>query len=90
MFVNLDQLPPGKHLFTVCVTDQPVGTPADEIGYDEIDVVADHGANAFTVVGSMREEDRRDYAGQRVIGVIDQSASHVLLQDPDSEIRVVL
>ena len=89
MFVNLDQLPPGKHMFTVYVTDQPVGTPQDDLFYDEVDAVADHGANVYTIVGSMRREDLEAYDGQRVIGIADQSGGFLVLQDSDSTLKVV-
>lgn len=88
MFVNLHNLPPGKSLFTVCVTDQLPSTPVSELCYDEVDVVADTGADAPAVVAAMSDEDRDAYDGQRVIGVIDQWSSYIVMQDPDSDLRV--
>jgi hypothetical protein len=82
MWMNLDQLPAGKSMYTIAVTSDPVDTPREDVCYDEIDVVARRGATITDVVEAAREEIARDYADCRVIGVSDQSDGYVMWQDP--------
>lgn len=84
MWMNLDQVPAGKHMFTVAVTESPVDTPADEIGYDEVDVIAPSRSTAREVVALA---DLEGYEHCRVIGVSDQSDGYVMWQDPKGDLR---
>lgn len=86
MWMNLDQLPAGKSMYTIAVTDQPLDTPADEIAYDEIDVVTSSRATAQEVVAAAKDE-LEEYEGVRVIGVSNQSAGYVLWQDPNGDLQ---
>lgn len=84
MFMNLHTLPVGQHMYTVAITDQPAD--ADDIFYDEVDVVAPARA---TIQEVLLAADLSGYGGQRVIGVVDQSDPYVLMQDTASEIVVL-
>jgi fructoselysine-6-P-deglycase FrlB-like protein len=76
VFMNLHTLPPGQHLYTVAVTDDPAA-----LSYDEVDVVARAGATSDQVLAAA---DLAAYSGCRVVGVINQSDGYVLWQDPAS------
>ena len=88
MWMNLDQLPAGKHMYTVYVTLDPEGTPRNEMSADEVDVVAPSRATWGEVVndGAVHPTGERsvDYllemygAESRVIGVVDQSDGYVV------------
>lgn len=54
------------------VTEAPVGTPADEIWMDEIDVVLVRNANVAHILHAAAEE-LAGYGGCRVVGIINQS-----------------
>lgn len=85
-FLNLHTLAYGQSLYTVAVTSQPVGTPADSLAYDEVDVVAPSSASLSAVLRSA-DLDTKGYAGCRVVGVIDQSAGEVLAEAWDGDLR---
>lgn len=84
MFMNLHTPPAGKALYSVYVTEAPVGTPADEIWMDEIDVVLARNANVAHILHAAAEE-LAGYEGCRVVGIINQSDGYVVaaLQDGD-------
>jgi hypothetical protein len=84
MFVNLHNLPAGKSMFTIAVTDQPSGTDPNDIAYDEVDVVADHNAQVADVIAAA---DLSMYDGCRVIGVVNQSEGYVVVETFDGDLR---
>lgn len=88
MFMNLHTLPASQHLYTVAVTSQPVEAAGGDLFYDELDVVAPRYANTQDVLLAITPLDRESYAGQRVIGVIDQSDAYTLWEDPSSLLRL--
>lgn len=88
MFVNLHNLPAGVHMFTLAITDAPHGTPASDVFYDEVDVVAPASLSPSSLVLQMSEEDREAYAGLRCIGVVDQSQGRVVWENYNSVITV--
>lgn len=83
MWVNLHTLPAGQRMYTVALTDQPVGTPSDELWYDEVDVVAPARIDAREVAERANLEG---YEHCRVIGVSDQSDGYVLWEDKDGDL----
>jgi hypothetical protein len=84
MWMNLHTLPAGQSMYTLAVTGDPVGTPKDEVEYDEVDVVAPRGASVAEIVAAA---DLDGYEGQRVIGVSNQSDGYVMAQDVDGDFR---
>jgi hypothetical protein len=81
MWMNLDQLPAGKSMFTVGVTNAPVDTPEDERYYEEVDVVFNSSASVGTIVTyAMGRPDWPYDENARVIGVSNQSDGYVLQQ----------
>lgn len=94
MFVNLHTLPTGKSMYTAYVTTDPEGTPRDEMGADEVDIIAPSGVTWGTVVSmgtihdSIVDDAEPPYADayireaygpdSRVVGVVDQSAGEVI------------
>jgi hypothetical protein len=84
MWMNLHTLPAGQSMYTLAVTNQPAGTPADDLEYDEVDVVAPRRATVAQIVAAA---DLDGYEGCRVIGVSNQSDGYVLVQDPDGDYR---
>lgn len=83
-YMNLDTLPSGQSMFTVAVTEQPPGTPPDDLFYDEVDVVTSSTATVAEVIAAA---DLTGYEECRVIGVIDQSAGYVLAEARDGDLR---
>lgn len=87
MFMNLDTLPAGKSMFTVYVTLDPVGTPRDQMGADEVDAVGPRSASLATLL----EKGVENYGGvnlgffiaqtygekARVVGIVNQSDGYV-------------
>lgn len=88
MFVNLHTLPVGQHLFTLAVTNQPGGTPEDELFVDEIDIVAKRNSTVAELVAAVSPEEAADYEGCRVIGVADQSDGYLMFENPSSDITI--
>lgn len=84
MFVNLHTLPPGRSLYTVAVTDEPTGTPAADLTYDEVDVVAPARASVASVLAAA---DLGGYEDCRVVGVVDQSSGYVVAEAWDGDLR---
>jgi hypothetical protein len=84
MWVNLDQLPAGKSMYTIAVTDAPLGTPSDDMWYDEVDVVADSRLDAK---GVLEQANLEGYEHCRVVGVSDQSSGYVMWQDAEGDLR---
>ena len=81
MWMNLDQLPAGKSMFTIAVTSASVDTPEDERHYEEVDCVFNTRASAGTVVAyAMARLDWPYGDDVRVIGVANQSDGYVLSQ----------
>lgn len=88
MWMNLDQLPAGKAMFTVYVTLDPKGTPRDEMGADEVDVVAPRSSGRQGVLENGTEHPDGGNAGEyiwqtygptaRVVGVVNQSDGFVV------------
>lgn len=87
MFMNLHALPVGQSMYTLAVTNDPTGTPHDQIGYDELDVVASSRANVAGVVAAAKAELDDLYPGARVIGVVNQSDGYVVVENPDGDYR---
>lgn len=88
MWMNLDQVPTGKAMYTIAITDDPADTPKDDIGYDEVDFVASTHLTAREVVRRADEAGALEgYEGQRVIGVSNQSDAYVMWQDPAGDLR---
>lgn len=84
MFMNLHTLPAGQAMYTLAVTDDPAGTPRDQVEYDEVDVVAPAGASVAAIIAAA---DLDGYEGCRVIGVVNQSDGYVVVEDPDGDYR---
>jgi len=84
VFVNIDQVPTGKSMYTVAVTDQPAGTPELDLHYDEVDVIAPSRATAAEVIAAA---DLDGYEGQRVIAVVNQSDAYVVVKDTQGNLR---
>jgi hypothetical protein len=84
VFANLDQLPTDKSMFTLAVTDQPAGTPAADLFYDEVDVVADRRSTVAEVIAAA---DLAGYEESRVIGVTNQTDGYVVAETPDGDLR---
>lgn len=81
MFMNIHTHP--EHLFTVAVTAEPVGTPAEHLYYDEVDV---WGSQYEGYEAVLARADLAAYDNScRIVGVINQSLGEILWQDPDSE-----
>lgn len=88
MYVNLQNLPAGKSMYTVYVTIDPEGTPRDEMTADEVDVVAPSSASWGTVVNDGEAHPRGGNAGayirklygldSRIVGVVNQSAGVII------------
>lgn len=88
MWMNLDQLPAGKAMYTVYVSLDPEGTPRDETSADEVDIVAPAGSNWSDVINKgkahPRGEDAKDFIldmygpESRVVGVVNQSEGYVV------------
>lgn len=78
MFMNLDTLPAGQHMFTIAVTADEPGTHRADIFFDEIDVVAPSRATVDEIIALA---DTDGYEGQRVLGVVDQSDAYIVLED---------
>ena len=70
MYVNLDQLPAGHHMYTIAVTDQPAAETEHGAEIDEVDVVAPARATVAQIIAAA---DLEGYEHCRVIGIIDQS-----------------
>jgi hypothetical protein len=89
VFINLHNLPAGVHLYTLAITDAPFDTPRSELFYDEVDVLAPtRESSASALVRQMSAEDREAYAGQRCIGIVDQSVGRVIWENGNSVVRV--
>ena len=84
MFMNLHTLPAGQAMYTLAVTDAAVGTPRDQVEYDEVDVVAPARASVAEIIAAA---DLDGYEGCRVIGVVNQSDGYVVVEDPDGDYR---
>lgn len=84
MFVNLHALPLGQSMYTLAVTDAPVGAPRAELAYDELDVVAPARA---TVAAILAAADLSAYDHCRVVGIVDQSSGYVLVEDWTGDLR---
>ena len=88
MWMNLDQLPAGKAMFTVYVTVDPEGTNRSAMSAEEVDVVASRSASWGEVVndGGVHPRGERcvDYLlesygpDSRVIGVTNESDGYVV------------
>ena len=88
MWMNLDQLPAGKSMFTVYVTLDPKGTPRDEMGADEVDVVAPSSASRDAIINDGAVHPKGENAGafiremygldSRVVGVVNQSEGYIV------------
>jgi hypothetical protein len=88
MWMNLDQVPAGQAMYTLAVTNQPVGTPKDDIVYDEVDYVASTRLTAREVVRRANDAGALEgYEDARVIGVVNQSDGYVLIEDPEGDLR---
>lgn len=82
-FMNIDQIPAGQALYTLALTDAPVGTPQDELGYDEVDFRCSTRLMAHEVARRAQQAGALEgYEGCRVIGVSNQSDGYVMWQDP--------
>lgn len=80
MFMNLDTLPVGQHMFTVAVTDIEPGTVhRADMYFDEVDVVAPSRSTVDEIIAAA---DLSGYEGQRILGVVDQTDAYVVLEDP--------
>lgn len=79
MFMNLDTLPTGQHMYTVAVTDIEPGTVhRADMWFDEVDVVASSRATVDEIIAAA---DLAGYEGQRVLGVVDQTDAYIVLED---------
>lgn len=88
MWMNLDQLPVGKSMYTVYVTTDPEGTTRDEMEAEEVDVVASSSASWGTVVNDGKVHPEGENAGayiresygldSRIVGVVNQSDGYVV------------
>lgn len=92
--MNLHALPAGTSMYTAYVTTDPVGTPRDDMGADEVDIVApaySHWAkviNQGKIHDSINDDSEPPYASayiteaygpdSRVVGVVDQNAGEVI------------
>lgn len=85
MFANLHTLPADRHMFTLYVTDSPVGTPAGKMFVDEVDVIAPTYSSVDDIV---RAADLYGYEGGRIIGVTDESDGVVLYENTEQGIPV--
>ena len=82
IFTNIDQVPAGKHMYTVYVTTDPRDTPRSQLGADEVDVVAPANAEWGVVVDQVASELVADYGVDSwVVGVVNQSRSVVIYDD---------
>lgn len=81
MWMNLQDLPAGKSMFTIAVTYAPVDTPDDERYYEEYDLVFASTASVGTLVTYAVARPDWPYGDDaRIVGVSDQSAGEVLTQ----------
>ena len=83
MFLNVHSNP-GKSVYTVAVTNAPVGTAPENTDYDEVDVIAASRAEVPAVIAAA---DLDGYENCRVVGVIDQSAGCILAEKWDGDLR---
>lgn len=88
MWMNLDQLPTGKSMYTLWVTLDRYGTPREEMSAEEVDVVASSQARSRDEIlegGTVHPtgEPAADYVREvygesaRVVGVTNQSEGFV-------------
>lgn len=82
--VNIDAIPRGQSLYTLAVTDQPVGTIPTLIEYDEVDVIAPARASVAQIIAAA---DLDGYEGCRVIGLIDHSCAYTVAWTTDGDLR---
>lgn len=103
MWMNLDQLPAGKSMYTVYVTVDPEGTARSAMSADEVDVVAKRSAewgevcsDGFVHDSFGGEPDERtagvwirEMCGEdaRIIGVVNQSDGYVVFDAFDAGIE---
>lgn len=86
-FTDIDQTPTGQHMFTLYLTDAPVGTPQSEVWIEEVDVTADRRSSLPDIIAAAKGA-LSDYPEHvRVIGVIDQSRGVVVAQKHDGNLR---
>lgn len=86
MHMNIDAVPAGTSLFDLAVTSQPVGTPKDDLFYDEVEVYAPRNATVSEIV-RIADLEALGYEGCRVIGVSNQSDGYVVVQDPNGDFK---
>lgn len=87
MFANLHELPPGRSLFTLLLTDAPLGTPADQLVTEELDLVAPSRSSVADLVAAAGGA-LADYAEDvRVIGIADQTSGCIVTEDPTGDLR---
>lgn len=87
MFTNLHSLPAGKALFTVALTDQPTGTPDEELCYDELDLVAPRRASLSRLVDFAQKAAASTYGDDvRIVGILNQSTGEVLAEAPQGNL----
>jgi hypothetical protein len=87
MWMNLHTLPAGQAMYAIAVTDEPLGTPAEHLYYDEIYVTTRAGASVDQVIAAAAA-DLAAYPGCRIVGVSNQYDGYIMWQDPQST-RVV-
>lgn len=82
MWMNLHDLPAGKSMYTIAVTDFPADTPESERFYDEVDFVAPSSSTAAQVIERARlSGELEGYDDFRIVGVANQSDGYVMIQN---------
>lgn len=82
MWMNLDQLPAGKSMYTIAVTAAPVDCSEDERYYEEYDLVFKSSASVGTLITyAMARPDWDFVEGTRIVGVANQSDGYVMQEN---------
>lgn len=80
VFVNLHEVPPGCHMYTLYVTNCAISCRVEWRTADEIDVVASTNLSPLEIVEKVDLKEQ-GYEDCRVIGLVDQSIGEILLEN---------
>ena len=82
MWMNIDQVPVGKSMYTLYLTSDPVDTPPNQRCCEEVDVITSSRASVAEVIEAAREEIEGTYSSSmRIIGVTNESDGYVMADD---------
>jgi predicted RNase H-like HicB family nuclease len=78
MWMNLDQLPAGKSMYTLFLSDCE---PGPDAYYEEIDVVASSRATREQILEAAKEELEGYVEGMKVVGCSNQSDGYFMWKE---------